>query len=67
MDNLPISHHQFVDDTMLMGQPSVREEKGIKQFLLDFMDALGTYVSQEKSQLFFAPTIQAHISRILDF
>jgi hypothetical protein len=61
MENLPISHHQFVDDTMLMGQPGVRVEKSIKQVLSDFMDALGTYVSQEKYHFFFSYHTGPHL------
>jgi hypothetical protein len=37
-----VSHQQFVDDTMLMGIPTVKEAHAIKQVLEEFMEALGT-------------------------
>ena len=64
------THQQFVDDTMLMGNPSVQEARAFKYCLVTFAKASGLEVSTEKSQLFFfnAPLItQRNIERILGF
>jgi hypothetical protein len=62
------SHQQFVDDTMLMGIPTIREAQAIKKVLSDFMEASRTSINQGKSQIFFFNThivIQTNISIIL--
>jgi hypothetical protein len=66
----PTMHQQFVDDTMLMATPTVKEALKIKQVLQDFSDASGMCINKEKSQLFFFNTpqpIQCHLTRILGY
>jgi hypothetical protein len=66
----PISHSQFVDDTLLMGSPTVREALSIQEILQTFSEASGLDCNKEKSQIFFfntPPLIQRHISEILGF
>ena len=46
-------HPQFVDDTMLMGHPSVQEAQAFKRSLMLFTKASGLEVNPEKSQVFF--------------
>ena len=71
MDNMdPQTHQQFVDDTMLMGHPSVQEARSFKNFLNLFAKASGLAVNQAKSQVFFlntAPATQRNILCILGF
>lgn len=59
---MPQTHHQFVDDTMLMGATSVREVRAIKQTLEAFKQASGLDINKGKSQLFFFNT-QAETKR----
>jgi hypothetical protein len=66
----PISHSQFVDDTLLMGSPTVREANSLLDILQTFSDASSLDCNKDKSQVFFfntPPTIQCHISGILGF
>jgi hypothetical protein len=66
----PISHSQFVDDTLLMGIPTVREANSLLAILKTFSDASGLDWNKDKSQLFFfnmKTPIQCHISDILGF
>jgi hypothetical protein len=66
----PISHSQFVDDSLLMGTPTVREANAILDILQTFADASGLECNKEKSQIFFfnsPPPIQRHITDILGF
>jgi hypothetical protein len=41
----PLSHNQFVDDTMLMGVPSVKEARAFKTVIDDFMEASRTSIN----------------------
>jgi hypothetical protein len=69
-EETPAMHQQFVDDTMLMATPTIKESLTIKQVLHDFSDASGMCINEEKSQLFFFNTphpIQCHLTRILGF
>ena len=50
------THQQFVDDTMLMGHPSVQEARAFKSCLAAFAKASGLEVNLEKSQVFFFNT-----------
>lgn len=50
------THHQFLDDTMLMGMAFVREAKVIKQTLEAFKRASGLEVNKDKSQIFYFNT-----------
>lgn len=64
------THQQFVDDTMLEGVPTVKEDFSYKQLLIDFSLATGMEVNLFKSKFFFFNTdisIQRNISRILGF
>jgi hypothetical protein len=66
----PISHSQFVDDTLLMGIPKVWEANSLLDILQNFSDASGLDCNKDKSQVFFFNTpllIQHHISDILGF
>jgi hypothetical protein len=66
----PILHSQFVDDTLLMGNPIVREANSLLAILQTFLDASGLDYNKDKSQIFFfntPPPIQRHISDILGF
>ena len=66
----PQTHQQFVDDTMLMGHPSVQEGKSFKKILDLFAQASGLAVNPNKSQVFFVntpPTTQRNILRVLEF
>jgi ribonuclease HI len=66
----PISHSQFVDDTLLMGSPTVREANSLQAILQTFSDASGLDCNKDKSQIFFfntPPQVQRHISDILGF
>ena len=62
--------HQFVDDTMLMGHPSVQGPRAFKSYLVSFNKASGVEMNLEKSLLFFfsSPLItQKKIGGILGF
>ena len=64
------THQQFIDDTMLMGHPSVQEVRSFKYCLNLFAKASGLAVNQAKSRVFFlntAPASQRNILRILGF
>jgi hypothetical protein len=66
----PISHSQFVDDTLLMGTPTVREANSILQILQTFSEASGLDCNKDKSLIFFfntPPPVQRHISDLLGF
>jgi hypothetical protein len=66
----PASHQQFVDDTMLMASPTLKESLTIKQVLHDFSEASGMCVNEEKSNIFFFNTpqsIQHHLTGLLGF
>ena len=71
MDSLEAqTHHQFIDDTMLMGHPSVQEARSFKACLNLFSKASGLDVNRAKSQVFFlntAPASQRNILHILGF
>eukprot|EP00253_Pinus_taeda_P017956 PITA_17956 len=66
----PLSHQQFVDDTMLFGHPSSQEAYAFKDLLSLFSEASGTSINATKSQLFFFHTpasTQRNIARILGY
>jgi len=68
--NPPISHSQLLDDTMIMGVPTIQKAHSIICVIFDFCDASGTSINSEKSHIFFFNTpraIQIHISCILGF
>jgi hypothetical protein len=75
LDGLPLhnlhpapSHSQFVDDTLLLNTPSVREATKLNSILSDFSDASGMLLNLDKSKLFFfntPVTVQAHLSGLL--
>jgi hypothetical protein len=52
-DDQSFSHQQFVDDTLLMAQPTIQEAKAIQQILKDFGQASGMDLNTTKSQIFF--------------
>jgi hypothetical protein len=66
----PISHNQFVDNTLMMGSPTVKEAHSFLSILQTFCDASGLEFNKGKSHIFFFNTpaaIQRHISEILGF
>ena len=66
----PISHNQFVDDTLMMGSPTFMESHAFLSLLQTFCDASGLDFNKDKSQIFFFNTpasIQRHIYEILGF
>ena len=66
----PQTHQQFIDDTILVGHPSVQEVRSFKKCLPLFSKALGLIVNPSKSQVFFLNTVlttQRNILRILGF
>jgi hypothetical protein len=52
----PISHSQFVDDTLLMGSPTVREASSLQEILQTFSEASGLDCNKDKSKIFFFKT-----------
>eukprot|EP00253_Pinus_taeda_P015841 PITA_15841 len=66
----PLSHQQFVDDTMLFGHPSSQEASAFKDLLSLFSEASGTSINATISHLFFFHTpafTQRNIARILGY
>ena len=64
------THQQFMDDTMLMGHPSVQEARAFKRSLTLFSKASGLAVNAAKYQVFFlntTPITQTNIVRIWGF
>lgn len=64
------THQQFVDDTMLHGTPTVKEEVAFKNILDLFSKASGMEINHAKSTIFFFNThlaFQKHLSNILGF
>lgn len=49
----PSTHQQFVNDTLLMGQPTTRHVENFKAILNDFAKSLGIDINLAKSQFFF--------------
>ena len=52
----PTTHQQFVDDTLLMGLPSINEATSFMSILMDFSATSGTSINPLKSKLFFFNT-----------
>ena len=50
------THQQFMDDTMLMGHPTVQKYRSLKKNLDLFARASGLAVNPNKSQVFFLNT-----------
>ena len=68
--NPPLSHTQFVDDTTLMGEPTLQEARTLKSILENFAATSRTSINERKSQIFFFNTplrIQLNIARELGF
>jgi hypothetical protein len=66
----PATHQQFVDDTMLMATPTLKESLTIMQVFHDFSEASGMHVNEERSNIFFFNTpqlIQCHLIGFLGF
>lgn len=64
------THQQFVDDTMLMGHPSIQEARAFKNCLNQFAKASGLKVNSLKSHVFFLNILgitQCNILRTLGF
>jgi hypothetical protein len=52
----PLSHLQFVDDTLLMDVPLVREALDFKAIFNTFMKSSSALINHSKSQVFFLDT-----------
>jgi hypothetical protein len=68
--NPPLSHTQLVDNTTLMGEPTLWEARTMKTILNDFVAASSTSINESKSQIFLFNTplrIQLNISQELGF
>ena len=66
----PQTHQKFVDNTLLMGHPSVQEAQSFKKSMNLFVKASGLDVNPNKSQVFFLNTAlatQRNIIHILGF
>lgn len=48
----PITHQQFIEDTMLFGRGDTREASSFKGILKSYMEASGQEVNLEKSVVF---------------
>lgn len=67
---MPITHQQFVYNTMLFCQATLKETQSIRQSLNNFMEASGTKINNEKSWILFFNTqgnFKNYLARILDF
>jgi hypothetical protein len=66
----PLSHVQFIDNTLLVGHTSIREAQNILKILKSFEEALGQEINKEKSKVLFikvSPKLQTIIVEILGF
>ena len=64
------THQQFMDETMLMGHPSVQEARSFKKCPPLFAKDSGLAVKPNKSQIFFMSTdiiTQRNLTRIFGF
>lgn len=51
-----ITHQQFADDAILLGQSTIVEGQNYKQIIKTYTEALGQIVNAEKSEIFFLNT-----------
>jgi hypothetical protein len=58
--NPHISHNQFIDDTMMMGVPTVWEAHHILSILNDFNEASDTTINIDKSHILFFKHSSGH-------
>jgi hypothetical protein len=68
--NSPISHSQFLDETLMMGSPTIQEALTILSIINTFCEASGMDINKDNSHIFFFNTllsIQLQISDILGF
>jgi hypothetical protein len=64
------THQQFIDDTLLHGTPTIKEEKSYKIILEYFGEASRAKINQSKSMIYFFntnPAIQRNLTNILGF
>jgi hypothetical protein len=64
------THQEFIDDTILHGTPTVKEEKTYKRILEEFGKSLGEEINHYKSMIYFFntnPAIQRNLDNILGF
>ena len=52
----PFSHQQFVDDTIMGGEASVKEAKAMKDILDIYSRGSGQLINWDKSSVFFINT-----------
>ncbi len=67
---IPFTHQQFVDDTILGGEASVKEARALKKILDTYSSGTGQLINWNKSSLFFINTSefrQRKIARILGY
>ena len=50
---LVCSHQQLVDDSIVMGEASIKNARRLKKALVDYGDATGQSINWNKSQIFF--------------
>ncbi|XP_057854930.2 uncharacterized protein LOC131064707 [Cryptomeria japonica] len=66
----PISHSQFVDDTILFGEATEKEVVVIKKLLNDYEIGSGQSMNKEKSMIYFFNTnvrMQSKIKEIMGY
>eukprot|EP00253_Pinus_taeda_P023228 PITA_23228 len=69
-NNLCLTHQQFVDDIMLIGEPTVKEVKHLRKILDLFAEASGLEINRDKSCVFIfnaVDQVKAHLIRLLGF
>lgn len=64
----PITHSQFADDTIIFGEATIAEARGIMKTLEDYSSMTSQLMNNDKSQLLFFNTnkkTQLKISQVL--
>ncbi len=61
---LVCSHQQFVDDSIVMGEASVRNARNIEKALIDYGDASSQIISWNKNVIYFINVSEARQLKI---
>ena len=61
---LVCSHQQFVDDSIVMGEASVRNARNIKKALIDYGEATGQSINWHKGVIYFINVSEVRQSKI---
>lgn len=64
--SLVFTHQQFVDDTILRGEVSVKEARNVKDILNTYSNATGQLINWSKSSVFFVNTLDGRQRKIVD-